>query len=97
MVFKSPNVKVPHPSKIPAVQRGENGAFGAFGMKGLSRAQLSDKSTKAFIASRVADCDATLYLPQRLFHAAVRSEDCFYIRSRCGLGEAFHAKALEQA
>jgi hypothetical protein len=54
-------------------------------MERLSRPQLSDKSTKAGIAIRVADCVAPLYWSRRLFHAAVRSEDCFYIRSRCGL------------
>jgi hypothetical protein len=54
-------------------------------MERLSRPQLSEISTEAVIASRVADCVATLYWFQRLIHAAVRSEDCFYIRSRCGL------------
>jgi hypothetical protein len=50
----------------------------------FDKSQLSEKSTKAVIAIRVADCAATQYWFQRLFHAAVRSEDCFCIRSRCG-------------
>jgi hypothetical protein len=55
---------------------------------------LPDKSSKAGIAIRIADCVAPLYWSRRLFHAAVRSEDCFYIRSRCGITENFIPKRL---
>ena len=62
----------------------------------LARPQLSEKSTKAMVAIRVANCDATFYELQHLSRVAVRSEDCFYMRSRCGLERRSMPKRLDR-